>query len=68
MSAHVIVTLKVDVAVGSWNEGASFVSLREQVAREAVTALENALKDRSKFTVMEKPVATMIVLGANHVE
>ncbi len=63
MSASVLVTLKVEVAVGAWNESATFESLREQVIREAKQKLQNALQKHSSIAMIGEAVAVKIVLN-----
>lgn len=62
-SATVLVTLKVEVNVGAWNDNATFASLREQVIREARQALINKLSNDSDLRVVGEPVAVEIVLN-----
>ena len=65
MSASVLVTLKVEVAVGAWNESATFESLREQVIREARQSLVVALQKHSDITMIGDAVAVRVVLNGS---
>jgi len=64
-SASVLVTLKVEVHVGAWNESATFASLREQVIREAKQSLQIALQKHNKMEMVGEPVAIQVVLSGN---
>lgn len=61
-SASVLVTLKVEVHVGAWNEAATFASLREQVVREAKQSLRFALQSHNDMAMVGEPVAVQVVL------
>ena len=65
MSASVLVTLKVEVAVGSWNESATFDSLREQVIREAKQSLAIALQKHPDIAMIGEAVAVRVVLNGS---
>lgn len=62
-SASVLVTLKVEVYVGAWNESATFISLREQVVREAKQSLQIALQKHNNMDIVGEPVAIQVVLS-----
>ena len=64
-AASVLVTLKVEVHVGSWNEAATFASLREQVIREAKQSLDIALQKHSDMEIVGEPVAVRVVLSGD---
>ncbi len=64
-SASVLVTLKVEVLVGAWNETATFASLREQVIREAKQSLRIALQNHNDMAIVGEPVAIQVVLAGD---
>lgn len=64
-SASVLVTLKVEVHVGAWNETATFASLREQVIREAKQSLRIALQKHNDMALVGEPVAVQVVLSGD---
>ncbi|QEK91870.1 hypothetical protein E2544_08620 [Achromobacter insolitus] len=64
-SASVLVTLKVKVHVGAWNEAATFASLRGQVIREAKQSLQTALQKHNDMDVVGEPVAIQVVLSGD---
>lgn len=64
-SASVLVTLKVEVHVGAWDEAATFASLREQVIREAKQSLHIALQKRNDMAVVGEPVAVRVILSGD---
>jgi len=64
-SASVLVTLKVEVHVGAWNESATFASLREQVIREAKQSLQIALQKHNEMEMVGEPVAIQVVLSGD---
>lgn len=64
-SASVLVTLKVEVHVGAWNESATFASLREQVIREAKQSLRAALQKHNDMEMVGEPVAIQVVLSGD---
>ncbi|MPS27595.1 MAG: hypothetical protein E2576_11180 [Alcaligenaceae bacterium] len=64
-SASVVVTVGVEVSVGSWNETATFESLRGQVIREAKQSLALALQKHPNLKVVGDPTAVRVVLSGD---
>lgn len=46
MSAVARIRVEVEVYVGSWNESATFAETKEQVKREGMNIVRNALRDK----------------------
>lgn len=49
MSAVARVRVEVEVVVGSWSEQATFATTKEQVKREGINIVRNALKDKGRI-------------------
>ena len=61
MSAVARIRVEVEVTVGSWSEEATFATLKDQVKREGVQIIRNALKDKGR--IIGEPKCTFVVVN-----
>lgn len=65
ISASVLVEMKVQVHVGSWEASASFDSLQEQARREARNSLEHHLRNTNVKVLGEPGVMSVVLKEGN---